>query len=204
MKSLEGLRVMDLSSAVVGPMYCMLLAEWGAEVTRVEFVEHEDAEVKELIQTGLMNHSQDRSSDGVNFNQPSLALHLKDRAGKRMLYQLLENTDLIITEYPSETLENLGLTYQELAPKFPGLVYGQIHVELYTERVGTADYAGNGNGAFALVNERVRAVPWQGFQDPLGISFMVDILAALVQRSRTGQGNQLETTFYFRPNPAPM
>ena len=119
---LEGLRVVDLSLFLPGPLMTQFMADHGAEVIKVESL-HE----------GEPNREIGAKRDGVSVyfanthrGKQSLALNLKDPAGVEVLLRLAERSDVLVEAFRPGVTERLGIGYRQVAARAPRIVYASI------------------------------------------------------------------------------
>jgi len=121
---LEGVRVLDVSQVMAGPYCCMLLADLGADVIKVEPPGSGD-------QTrGAMGFKM-KGSDSMGFlnmnrNKRSITLNLKTEAGKKVFFELVKSADILVENYRPGVMKKLGIDYPSLQKINPGLVYASI------------------------------------------------------------------------------
>lgn len=203
---LEGIKVVDMGHVVAVPSAGALLADWGAEVIKVEPV------TGELARRGRNPYRVLQYDSGevdwiielLNRNKKGLALDLKKEAGKKALYKLIEKTDIFMSNYESSALKRLELDYATLSRLNPRLIYATLTA------YGTAgpdkdqrgfDYsaAWARTGGQYMVGEPGSAPPPQrgGMMDRVaGVHIVAGILAAIIHRNSTGEGQQLEFSLY--------
>ena len=121
---LDGVRVLDISQVMAGPYACMLLADMGADVIKIEPPGTGDQtrgamgfKMKGPDSLGFLN---------MNRNKRSVALNLKSEAGRKVLLQLAKNADILIENYRPGAMKRLGLGYEDLKAINPRLVYTSI------------------------------------------------------------------------------
>ena len=121
---LAGVRVLDISQVMAGPYACMLLADLGADVIKVEPPGTGD-------QTrGAMGFKM-KGSDSLGFlnmnrNKRSVTLNLKSKAGREVLLRMVKDTDILLENYRPGAMKRLGLGYEVVSEINPGLVYTSI------------------------------------------------------------------------------
>jgi formyl-CoA transferase len=121
---LAGVRVLDVSQVMAGPYCCMLLADLGADVIKVEPPGTGD-------QTrGAMGFKM-KGSDSMGFlnmnrNKRSITLNLKTDAGKKVFFELVKTADILVENYRPGVMKKLGIDYPTLQVINPGLVYASI------------------------------------------------------------------------------
>lgn len=198
--ALEGLKVLDLSMNLPGPYLTWLLACLGARVVKVENPQGGDYARSLGGEEGLGPHY----FAAVNRNKQSLAVNLKDPRGREAFLRLLKSYDVIVEGFRPGTLERLGLGYQELREREPGLIMVSItgyghegpgrlragHDINYLALAGVLGMTGARSGELAL--------PGVQMADLAGGSLLAlaGLLAAVIQRSRTGQGQFVDAAMF--------
>ncbi len=112
---LSGLRVLEFTHAVLGPMCGLMLADFGAEVIRIEPLTGDPT--RKLKGFGLGYYP------FFNRNKKSLAVDLKTDEGRALIHQLLETTDVLVENFGPGTMDRLGLGYDALVTNHPSLIY---------------------------------------------------------------------------------
>jgi crotonobetainyl-CoA:carnitine CoA-transferase CaiB-like acyl-CoA transferase len=187
--ALEGVRVVDLTNYIAGSLCPMLLADYGADVVKVESLEGDSFRTFGL---GFL---------GWNRGKRSIALDLKQEEGRRILWELAAQADAVVENFRYGAAQRLGADYESLARQNPRLVYCTI--------------AGFGvDGPYAekpafdpLLQARSGAMAVQGGseQPPIFLSVAVTdysaallatygIAAALFERERSAQGQRVVTS----------
>lgn len=121
----DGIRVVELAQWVFVPVAGALLADWGADVVRVDRLDGDPYR-------GLATQGIGTDSGGVNLSvalanrgKRSVALDLQTEDGQRVLHQLLENADVFLTSFRPDALQRLGLDADTLRERYPSLVYAR-------------------------------------------------------------------------------
>lgn len=121
---LVGMRVLDISQVMAGPFACMLLADLGADVVKVEPPEGGDQtrgamgfKLKGSDSLGFLN---------MNRNKRSITLDLKSDAGRSVLYRMIPEVDVVVENYRPGVMKRLGVDYETLKALNPALVYVSI------------------------------------------------------------------------------
>jgi crotonobetainyl-CoA:carnitine CoA-transferase CaiB-like acyl-CoA transferase len=117
-----GLRVLDLSRVLAGPYCCALLADLGADVVKVERPGTGD----ENRQWGHLWHGTSLDFLNVNRNKRGITVDLAQPDGQGIIRKLVETADVLVENFVPGTLERYGLSYVDLAPLNPRLVYCSI------------------------------------------------------------------------------
>ncbi|MET8411068.1 CoA transferase [Streptomyces sp. NPDC005195] len=191
---LEGVRVIDLSTVVMGPYAAQILGDLGADVIKIE-------SPADSLRVG-----QYRNTPGmtplhlnVNRNKRSVSLNLKDEAEHAQALELIHTADVLITNMRPRALARLSLTYDDLAAADPGLVYA--HAAGFrgdSDRADAAAYDETVQAASGLVDIADRALGTPRYLPSIladkisGLTIVYSVLAALVHRDRTGHGQQIE------------
>ena len=195
MRPLEGIRVLDFSTLLPGPMATLLLAEAGAEVIKVERSAGEE-----------MRHYQPRwGADSVNFallnrGKKSIAADLKDPAARKRILEIATAADVLVEQFRPGVMDRLGFGYGALRQLNPRLVYcaitGYGHTGPRRDRAGhDLNYIGD-TGLLALSSGTAghRVVPPALIADIAGGAYpaVMNILLALRRRDVTGEGAFLD------------
>jgi crotonobetainyl-CoA:carnitine CoA-transferase CaiB-like acyl-CoA transferase len=117
--ALDGVKVIDMSAVIAGPMATQILADQGAEVIKIE-----NPGMGDMARwLGPQSNGLGAMFAAVNRNKRSLALNLKTADGKAILLELVKTADVIVENYRPGTMERLGLSYDTLKAVNPGLIY---------------------------------------------------------------------------------
>ena len=121
---LAGVRVLDISQVMAGPFACMLLADMGADVIKIEPPGTGDQtrgamgfKMKGPDSLGFLN---------MNRNKRSVVLNLKSEAGRTLLLRLAKDADILVENYRPGAMKRLGLGYEDIKAVNPRLVYTSI------------------------------------------------------------------------------
>ncbi len=117
-----GLKVIDLSQGIAGPYCAMLLAQYGAEVIKVEGIG--DGDWARTLGTRYGSHS--AYSIIGNLGKKSIAVDLKSDAGKQVLWRLLKGADVFLEGFRPGAIRRLGFDYDSVAAREPRLLYLSI------------------------------------------------------------------------------
>jgi crotonobetainyl-CoA:carnitine CoA-transferase CaiB-like acyl-CoA transferase len=203
---LDGIRVVDLTHVMAGPTCTQLLADLGAEVVKVERLPEGDDSRRSIPPTfrGPDGAEESAAFCVMNRGKHGLALDLKSEGGRLVLGRLLDRADVLVENYRVGTLERLGFGWPQVRERWPKLVYCAI-----TGFGRTGPYAQK--GGFDLVAQAMSGImsitgtspaePPVKCGPPLtdigaGMLAAVGILAALVERARTGRGRLVETSLF--------
>jgi crotonobetainyl-CoA:carnitine CoA-transferase CaiB-like acyl-CoA transferase len=195
---LAGLKVIDLSIARAGPACVRHLADWGADVIRVDQpLAAPGAPASEDL-TGK-EHGSDYQN--LHRNKRSLRLNLKDPAGRAVLLDLVKTADVVVENMRPAVKHRLGIAYEQLSEINPRLIYGSIsgfgQVGPYRDRPGV-DQIAQGMSGLMSVTGMPGGVPLRtgiAVGDlTAGNMLALNIMMALYQRERTGRGAWVHTS----------
>ncbi|MDU1880590.1 MAG: CoA transferase, partial [Eggerthella sp.] len=126
MKPLEGIKVVDLTSYLAAPTTGRVLAEWGADVVKVESFGGDPARRQAGVFNMPMADDENLAFDYANFGKKVMTLNLKSETGMDVMMKLLAEADVFLTSNRTKSLVKMGLDYETLHEKFPKLVYAQV------------------------------------------------------------------------------
>jgi alpha-methylacyl-CoA racemase len=183
---LTGLRVVELAGLGPAPYACMLLAELGADVVRID-------------RPGAASLIVDPEKDALNRSRPSVAVDLKSPGGRDVLLRLLDDADVLVEGLRPGVLERLGIGPDEVLGRNPRLVYARMtgwgQDGPLAERAGhDINYLGLTGALHAIGTADKPAVPLNIGADFGGGSMflLVGILAALFERGTSGRGQVVD------------
>ena len=194
--ALDDIRIIDFSHVFQGPMGTQILADFGADVIKVErpgsgdWSRHWGPYIDDISLPYI----------SLNRNKRSVTLNMKNEAGKAILLKLIETADVLVHNFRPGVMEKLGLGYDDLKDQNPRLIYAQSsgwgdhgpYVE--SGRGGHDVMARAAAGLFEPLGPDGLPIPAGISADyPAGLLLMIGILTALHARERSGQG-QLVTT----------
>ncbi len=191
---LSGFKVLDLTIARAGPTAVRLLADWGADVTRVE--------PPALKDRGSVTGRR-RGSDEQNLhrNKRSLCLDLKTPQGADVLKRLIARSDVVAENFRSVVKERLGLTYEQLRKINPRIILASIsgfgQDGPYSDRPGVDQIVQGMSGLSSVTGEPGRGAVRTGIaisDTTAGMFLGQGILLALLHRERTGEGQWVHTS----------
>lgn len=194
---LAGIRVLDMTRVLAGPYCGMLLADMGADVIKIEVPgKGDDARINYPIINGESAYFMN-----LNRNKRGITLNLKSEKGKEIFRKLVSKADVVIENYRPGVMEKLGLGYEELKKINPGIVYGAVsgfgHYGPYSQRPGY-DIIGQAMSGLMSTTGWPDTPPTRtgtAISDVMGgISCCVGVLAALINRMRTGEGDKVDVS----------
>ena len=195
--SLEGIKVIDFSTLLPGPLASLFLPETGAEVIKIEKPGVGD----EIRLSNPQWGEQSVSFSLLNRGKKSLSLDLKDPKNLKILIPILKEADIIIEQFRPGVMKRLGLDYESVKKINSKIVYGSISgygnegpwKDLPGQDLLAQSRSGlvwlNGNGGEAPTPMGLAAA------DMLAGHYMVEgILSALIKSLKTGEGSLVETS----------
>jgi len=199
--ALDGLKVVDLTRVVAGPLCTQILADHGAEVVKVEAPEGDE--------TRRLGPPFDAEGDaayfsGLNRNKRAIALDLGLPAGRQVLQRLIADADVLIENFLPGTMKKWGLDYEaDLSPRHPRLVYCSV------TGFGADGPLGGRPGYDAVSQALCGIMSVNGFPETgparlgipvvdiaTGMNATIAILLALAERQRSGRGQRAEVTLF--------
>jgi crotonobetainyl-CoA:carnitine CoA-transferase CaiB-like acyl-CoA transferase len=201
---LEGIKVISMGQIVAIPAASSVMADWGAEVIKLEPL------------TGEMHRGQ-RTNQGVdtagpvnwimqvlNRNTRGLAVDVKQEAGREIVHKLVRNADIFMSNYERNSVKRLGLDYATLSELNPRLIYGFVSgygpVGPDKDERGydfTAGWARSGM-MYMIGEPGTPPAPQRAgmIDSAAGAHLVGGICAALLQREKTGKGQAIEVSLY--------
>ncbi len=199
-----GVRVVELAQWVFVPVAGALLADWGADVIKIEPAEGGDP-YRGLVSQGILS-----STDGINHSMElanrgkrSVALDIKRPEGRTLLLKLIETADVFLTNFLPSTMERLELGVEDLRKVNPRIIYGRGHgfgVRGPDADKGaydsTAFWARGGLGETLTPSDLDHPIGQRGaFGDRNGaVQLAFGVAAALFRRERTGEPSTVDVS----------
>jgi formyl-CoA transferase len=196
---LSGIRVVEIGQLIAGPFAARVLADFGANVIKIEAPKTGDP----LRYWRAMHGDTSIWWEVQSRNKKSVVLDLKSEQGQGVLKRMLSEADVLIENFKPGTLERWGLDYQSLASVNPKLImlrvsgYGQTGP--YAHRPGFGVVGEAMGGLRYLTGEPRRKPVRVGFSigDTLaGLHGVIGVLLALQERHRSGQGQEIDVSLY--------
>lgn len=190
---LEGIRVLDLTHFLAGPYCTLVLADLGADVVRVEDPDHPD-DARSMPPHFLDGESLYYLS--LNWGKRSVALRLGDPGDRERMYGLLGWADVLIDNFRPGVMRKLGLDHEAVAARNPRLISCSItgfgEDGPYSARPGY-DYTIQALAGVQSLTGDPPVRPGLAYADHTGgLTAVVGLLAALLERERTGRGRHLD------------
>ena len=198
--ALEGIKVLDLTHHVAGPYCTKLMADFGAEVTKIERPRSGDPARAMPPFAGDDPHP-DKSLPFLylNTNKRSVTLDLKSNAGRTLLHRLAASADILVENFRPRTLPAMGITYGSLVRDNPALImvsisnFGQTGPYRDYEATDIVEYALSGLQYIFGSNDREPIKhAFSQAQYKAGANAASAALIALYHRMMTGEGQQID------------
>lgn len=193
---LEGLVVVEATTTWAGPMAGCVLADFGADVIKVE---HPDGEVLRRVPPTYADSSLALFHETVNRNKRNVSLNLRHPEGRRLFLELCKQADCVIENFKPGTLASWGVGYADVAAVKPDIVYVSIsgfgQFGPLSDRPGYDPIAQNFSGWSSLNGTPgdgpTKAPTFLG-DDLGGVHGAMGAMAALMHRMRTGEGQHVD------------
>lgn len=194
---LDGVRVLDLTRVLAGPYCGMMLADMGADVIKIEMPGKGD----DSRRNAPIVHGESAYFMNLNRNKRGMTLNLKTEKGQEIFKKLVSKSDIVLENYRPGVMEKLGLGYEELRKINPAIVYGAVsgfgHYGPYSSRPGY-DILGQAMSGLMSTTGWPGGAPTRtgtAISDVMGgIGCCVGVLAAYVNRLKTGTGDKVDVS----------
>ena len=195
---MQGIRVVELGLWVAGPACGGILADWGAEVIKVEPHSGDPFRGLEWLYGDEINPPFELDNRGKR----SVVLDLQSESGSKVMHRLIEAADVFLTNYRPGGLRRLGLDHETLTSRYPRLIYASVTG--MSLRGDEADRQAYDIGAFWSRSGIAHALSSEGDVPPVqrggmgdhmtGLAAASGVSAALFHREKTGEGQLVETS----------
>jgi crotonobetainyl-CoA:carnitine CoA-transferase CaiB-like acyl-CoA transferase len=196
---LRGIRVLELGSFIAGPFAGQLLADYGAEVIKIEPPRTGDP----MRHWGITRDGESLWWPAIARNKKSVTVDLRGERGQRLLRDLVVNCDVVLENFRPGTMSRWGLDYESLRAINPGVVV--VHVSGFGQSGPNAGHAGFGSVAEAVGGIRYTTGSPDDTPARSGISLgdslaalfaVIGTLAALTERGHSGAGQEVDVAIY--------
>lgn len=192
---LQGVRIIDFTRLLPGPLATMFLADMGADVVKVEDPDNPDY----IRDFEPRKNGMSLFYLSLNRNKRSLAINYLSPEGKQVIYDLVKTADVLVEQFRPGVMKDMGFGYEQLKAINPKLIY--VSITGYGQHSFMAQAAGHdlnyvaisgGLGITGLPEKPV--IPGFQLADIAGGSYMAmnAVLAALYQREKTGKGEWVD------------
>ena len=197
---LDGIRIVEMTSVVLGPYACQMLGDLGADVVKVEPLEGD-------TNRNLGPHANNSDMGSLyltcNRNKRSIALDLKSDDGKAALRELLKTADVLIHNFRPQAIDRLGFSYDNVKELKSDIVYcgayGYAKNGPYGEK-GALDDSIQAASGIAMLQSMVegepRYLPTIVADKTTALMVTQAVMAALFHRERSGEGQEVEVPMF--------
>lgn len=199
---LEGVRIVDFTQVMMGPSATQMLADFGADVIKIENPRGGDLSRTAFGATdeaGLNNPV----FCSLNRNKRSLALNLREESNKEIVYKLIRESDVVISNFRAGVMERIGFGYEKLRDLNPRIIFasgsGYGPEGPYSHKGGQDVLAQAMSGV--MMRRADESVPMSIYPTALcdytaGMHLVQAVLVALIGVAKTGEGQQVEVSLY--------
>ncbi len=199
---LTGVRVIDFTQVMLGPCATQMLGDFGADVIKIERQGSGDLS-RQFFGGGSRCDQNNVVFGSLNRNKRSVVIDMKSDAGRKAIHGLVQAADVVVDNFRAGVMERLGLDYEALSAINPGIICASG-----TGFGSTGPYAHKGGQdvlaqALTGVMDKTSdpSVPRSIYPTTLcdytaGMHLVQGVLAALLQRERTGRGQKVQVSLY--------
>ena len=199
LKLLKGYTIIDFTTNVSGPSATAILSDLGANVIKIEKTEKGDDS------RSMEPSFKDKSAYfiAINRGKSSIAINIKSNEGRKIIVNLIRNSDIFVENYRKSTIESLKLDYKSIQQINDKIIYASIR------SYGDNGPLVNNPGYDAIIQAETGIMSVNGNKNGtpsrVGISILdagsamwlsIGILNAILYRERTGKGSQISTSLY--------
>jgi crotonobetainyl-CoA:carnitine CoA-transferase CaiB-like acyl-CoA transferase len=191
---LDGIRVIDLGQVYAAPYCTLQLAAMGADIIKIEPPVTGEVLRRPELPPGGAGYS----FLMLNANKRSVTINLKDRRGQEIVLKLLEDADVLVENYLDGVMESFGLAYDQIAERFPRLIYASgkgYGSDSRYAKLGSMDNTIQASSGFISITgfpEHPVKTSATFIDMGTGSHMVSGILAALIHRGKTGRGQHVE------------
>lgn len=192
MLPLTGIKVVDLTRVVAGPVCTLNLAQMGADVIKVEATGKGD----DTRSTPPFINGESTWFMLMNCNKKSITLDLKSPGGKEVLWKLIDQADVFVENFRPGVANKLGFSYKALSEKNPRIIYCSVSGYGSKDNTGSYDPIIQGQSGFMSVTGEPDGLPMKvavPMSDLVSALYAVQgVLYAIIQREKTGRGQYVD------------
>lgn len=198
---LVGMRVLDMAHVMAGPTCARMLADMGADVVKIEKADGGD-DTRRMLPPSIKGEP--AAYMMMNRNKRGIVLDLKKPAGREALKRLVKTADVLIENYRYDTLDKLGIGYEELKKINPGLIYCAVsgfgRTGPWSTQGGYDLIAQGMSGLMAITGEGPGRPPVKvgspACDITAGIIAAMGVCAAYAHKQKTGEGQVVDTSLF--------
>jgi len=203
MQAYEGVKVLDFTQVLAGPICTQMFSLLGADVVKIEAPKKGDQLRTTLTDPEMAAKLLSPAFLTVNLGKRSLAIDMKSEAGQKVIYKLLDEADIVVENFSPGVAKKLGIDYETLKKRKPDLVYCSIsgygqegprsNDKAYDSAIQAAAGLFTLNGHEATGPTRIGIMVIDMFT---GINAAFAVASALHRRQTTGEGQYLDVAMY--------
>lgn len=198
-RPLDGVKVVEMATFIAVPAVGRILADMGTEVIKIESSKGDNLRFTAPNEGRPSDPFEDTNFDLENANKKGIVLDMRSEKGKEVLFKLLDEADVFLTNWRPQALARQNLTYESLKERFPGLVYASLtgygdkgpDKDLpgfdYTAFFARSGWAGS---LYQKGTVPTNLIPALG-DHQAALALTAGVLAALLRASKTGQGEKV-------------
>ena len=197
---LEGIRVVEMTSVVLGPYACQMLGDLGADVIKIE---PPGGDTNRNLGPSRNNSDMGSLFLTCNRNKRSVALDLKSERGRQAALEIIKSADVVVHNFRPQAMARLGLDYDAVREINPQVVYcatyGYSRKGPYGDKGALDDSIQAASGVAILqsmVEGEPRYLPTIIADKTTAMVVVQSVLAALFHRQRTGEGQEIEVPMF--------
>lgn len=197
---LEGVKIVEMTSVVLGPYACQMLGDLGADIIKIE---PPGGDTNRNLGPHRNNTDMCSLFVGCNRNKRSLVLDLKSERGRAAALKLIQGTDVVVHNFRPGAMQRLGLNYEEIRKVNPQVIYcatyGYSKKGPYGNKGALDDSIQAASGIAALTEAVLgepRYLPTIVADKTTGLFVAQAVLAALFHKERTGEGQEIEVPMF--------
>ena len=195
------LKIVELASVLAGPAVGMFFAELGAEVIKIEN-KKTGGDMTRSWKLPSENPTSATSAyyASVNWHKQVYFLDLEDSSDRQTAHELIQNADIVISNYRTAVAQKLGVDYETLSKQHPHLIFAQLNAFDDTSERPAFDVVLQAEAGFMFMNGEEKGPPVKmpvALIDVLAAHQLKEgILLALIRRFQTGQGSYVSTSLF--------
>lgn len=196
---LKDIKVLDLSSVVMGPYATMFLGDMGADVIKIE---RPSGDITRYVGPSR-NKGMGSNFLNLNRNKRSLVLDLKSDEGHKIMIDLVKESDILVHSFRPQTMKKLGLSYENVSSINKGIIYcgmfGYGQDGPYAPNPAYDDIIQAGSGVAAAQGEIAGEPQYVASllaDKTTGLIGLSAVLSSLVHKEKTGEGQEVEVPMY--------
>ncbi len=201
---LEGVRVIEYANYVAAPVCGRCLADWGAEVIKIEPLQGDSMRYVGMQWNFPIDEDENPLFEMENSGKKGIMVDTRSKEGVELIYELLQTADVFLTNTRQRALDKSGLNYECIKEKAPHIIfahllgYGDNGPAKNNPAFDYTAYFARGGVARALMEKGTSpANPVAGLGDHYaGISLAAGILAALYKKRETGMGERVTVSLF--------